>query len=70
VAHRLFKHWKQFRRAPNARDLLSALIDRADIERQYPLGGGVLRIECSQEMLDELAIFDSDELEDDEIEKT
>jgi hypothetical protein len=29
----------------------------------------VLRIECSQTLLDELAIFDSDDREDDELER-
>lgn len=63
---RLFKAWSRSRRAPSARDLLCAVIDKADLVQRWPFGGGVLQVECSQELLDELAIFDSDEREDDE----
>lgn len=64
----LFEHVraKGVRPGPNARELLNMLIEQADIVRAYPFGGGQMLIECSQNLLDELAMFDADEREDDE----
>jgi hypothetical protein len=50
----------------SARELLLALIDGADLETAYPFGGGVLRVQCSGQLLEALCLFDDDEREDDE----